>query len=42
MPITPKETKDADKVPKPAKPQFEDRQLYLFQSFLANTPEEFR
>ena len=40
MPITPKETKDADKVPKPAKPQFEDRQLYLFQSFLANTPEE--
>jgi hypothetical protein len=40
MPITPKETKDADKLPRLAKPDFENRQLYLFQDFLANTDEE--
>ncbi len=40
MPITPKETKDADKLPRPAKPEFENRQLLLFQDFLANTEEE--
>src|ERR1700736_5989236 len=40
MPITPKETKDAHKVPKPTKPQFESRQLLLFQHFLANTDAE--
>ncbi len=40
MPVTPKETKDADKIPRPAKPEFENRQLYLFQDFLVNTEEE--
>lgn len=40
MTITPKETKDAHKVPKPAAPQFENQQLNLFQTFLANTEAE--
>jgi hypothetical protein len=37
MAITPKETKDADKAPRPAEPEFENRQLSLFQNFLCNT-----
>ena len=40
MPVIPKETKDADKIPRPAKPEFENRQLMLFQNFLTNTEEE--
>ena len=40
MSITPKETKDADKISKPGQPHFENRQLNLFQSFLCNTAEE--
>jgi hypothetical protein len=40
MAITPKETKDADKVPRPAQPEFENRQLNLFQNFLCNTETE--
>jgi hypothetical protein len=40
MPITPKETKDADKVPKPAAIDFQNRQLHLFQTFLCNTTAE--
>ena len=38
--ITPKETKDAAKFTTPAKPEFENRQLSLFQTFLCNTDEE--
>ena len=40
MPVIPKETEDADKLPRPAKPEFENRQLMLFQNFLTNTEEE--
>jgi hypothetical protein len=40
MAVTPKETKDAYVVPKPAQPQFENLQLSLFQNFLANTETE--
>jgi hypothetical protein len=40
MPITPKETKDANKIPKPAPTHFENRQLNLFQNFLCNTTEQ--
>jgi hypothetical protein len=40
MAITPKETKDADKVPRPAQPEFENRQLNLFQNFLCNNEAE--
>lgn len=40
MAITPKETKDAHKVPKPAQPEFENYQLNLFQNFLCNTDAE--
>jgi hypothetical protein len=29
-----------DKLPRPAKPEFENRQLLLFQDFLVNTEEE--
>lgn len=38
--IVPKETKDAHKIPKPARVHFENQQLNLFQSFLANTDAE--
>jgi hypothetical protein len=40
MPITPNETKDADKLPRLAKPEFANRQLMLFQTVLANTDEQ--
>jgi hypothetical protein len=40
MAITPKETKNADKVPRPAQPEFENRQLNLFQNFLCNNETE--
>ena len=40
MAITPKETKDAHKIPKPAQPEFANRQLNLFQNFLCNTAVE--
>jgi hypothetical protein len=40
MAVTPKETKDAHKIPKPAPPQFQNQQLSLFQSFLCNTDAE--
>ena len=35
--VTPKETKDAHKIPKPAPPEFENQLLNLFQKFLCNT-----
>ena len=38
--VTPKETKDAHKIPKPAPPEFENQQLNLFQKFLCNTNGE--
>jgi hypothetical protein len=38
--IVPKETKDAHKLPKIDKSEFENRQLNLFQSFLCNTDEQ--
>jgi len=38
--IAPKETKDAPKFATPAKPEFENQQLSLFQTFLCNTNEE--
>jgi hypothetical protein len=38
--IVPKETKDAHKLPKVDKSEFENRQLNLFQSFLCNTDEQ--
>lgn len=40
MAITPKETEDAHKVPRPTQPEFENRQLNLFQEFLCNTKAE--
>src|SRR5260370_22429601 len=40
MAVTPKETKDAQKIPKPALPHFENHQLNLFQDFLCNTAAE--
>jgi hypothetical protein len=40
MVITPKETKDAHKIPKPATAEFENKQLSLFQKFLCNTEVE--
>jgi hypothetical protein len=40
MAVTPKETKDAHKIPKPAPPQFQNQQLSLFQTFLCNTDAE--
>jgi hypothetical protein len=40
MATTPKQTKDAHKVPWPAQPEFENRQLNLFQRFLCNTEAE--
>jgi hypothetical protein len=40
MAVTPKETKDAHKIPKPAPPQFQNYQLSLFQNFLCNTDAE--
>lgn len=40
MAITPKETKDAHKIPKPAQPEFENHQLNLFQNFLCNSTAE--
>lgn len=40
MAITPRETKDAHKIPKPAAPEFENKQLTLFQNFLCNTDAE--
>src|ERR1700751_5659737 len=36
MAVKPKETENAQKVPRPAKPQFENPQLNLFQDFLCN------
>src|SRR5207245_5699315 len=38
--ITPKETKDVHKLPRPAKPELENRQLSLFQHFLCNNDSE--
>jgi hypothetical protein len=38
--VTPKETKDAHIIPKPAPPEFENQQLNLFQRFLCNTDGE--
>jgi hypothetical protein len=38
--IVPQETEDADKFPRPAQPEFENRQLNLFQTFLANNDQE--
>jgi hypothetical protein len=38
--IVPRETKNAHRLPKPAKPEFENRQLGLFRTFLCNTDEE--
>jgi hypothetical protein len=38
--IVPRETKNAHRLPKPAKPKFENRQLDLFRTFLCNTDEE--
>jgi hypothetical protein len=38
--IVPVETKDADKLPKPAESEFENRQMNLFQSLLSNTEAE--
>src|ERR1700734_4171946 len=38
--IPPKQTKDAPKFAKPAKPEFENRQLNLFQTFLCNADDE--
>src|ERR1035438_2003305 len=38
--IVQKETKDAHKLPKVDKSEFENRQLNLFQSFLCNTDEQ--
>jgi hypothetical protein len=38
--IVPKETKDAHKLPKPDKSEFENRQLDLFQRFLCNTDDQ--
>ena len=38
--IAPKETKNAHALPKPAKPEFENRQLDLFQRFLCNTDDQ--
>jgi hypothetical protein len=38
--IVPKETKDAHRLPKPDKSEFENRQLNLFQTFLCNTDEQ--
>jgi len=40
MAVKPKETENAYKVPKPARPQFENPQLNLFQDFLCNTEAE--
>jgi len=42
MALTPKETKDAHKIPKPALTEFDNQQLNLFQNFLCNTDEERR
>src|SRR6516165_10297278 len=42
MALIPKETEDADKIPKPASAEFENPQLNLFQQFLCNTEEERR
>jgi hypothetical protein len=39
--IVPKQTKDAHRLPKPDKSEFENRQLNLFQAFLCNTDEEY-
>ncbi len=38
--IVPQETEDAHKFPKPLKPELENRQLGLFQTFLCNTDEQ--
>jgi hypothetical protein len=38
--VGPKETTDADAFAAPAKPEFDNRQLTLFQSFLCNTDRE--
>jgi hypothetical protein len=38
--IVPQETEDADAFPRPDKAELENRQLSLFQSFLANTDEQ--
>ena len=40
MAVTPKETKDAHKIPKPAPHEFANPQLNLFQKFLCNTDNE--
>jgi hypothetical protein len=40
MTIAPKETDDAKTLPKPTKPELENRQLNLFQNFLCNRDEE--
>lgn len=40
MTIVPEETTDAHELPVPAKPEFENRQLDLFQSFLFNNEDE--
>lgn len=40
MSITPKETADAKKLPKPTQAQFDNRQLNLFQNLLCNTVAE--
>jgi hypothetical protein len=40
LPVIPKETADAQKIPKPQKPAFENKQLNLFQSFLCNKETE--
>ncbi|WP_263377243.1 hypothetical protein [Granulicella aggregans] len=38
--IVPKETEGADRLPKPTAAEYENRQLSLFQTFLANTDEQ--
>ncbi|MBV8772088.1 MAG: replication protein [Deltaproteobacteria bacterium] len=40
MGITPKETKNTDKIPRPSAPEFHNPQLNLFQDFLCNTKAE--